>query len=259
MISKIHPIPAFSDNYIWAIHDSASQQLAVVDPGDADPVLNYINENDLALSHILITHHHPDHIGGLERLVEEFSPVVYGPEPSNIRGISHFLHEGDQFKLFDRNFEIFEVPGHTLDHIAYFSNDEAHPLVFCGDTLFAAGCGRLFEGSPAMMVESLNKLMKLNPKSAVYCSHEYTMANLKFALAADGDNQELQDRVIREQQKRDAGVPTLPSTIAIELATNPFLRCDDNSVQERVLAECGSKISDTTEVFAALRSWKDNF
>ena len=259
MISQIHPIPAFSDNYIWAIHDDNSQQLAVVDPGDASPVLDYIDENDLALSHILITHHHPDHIGGLNRLVEEFNPVVYGPEPSNIKGISQFLHEGDQFRLFDRDFEIFEVPGHTLDHIAYFSDDETHPLVFCGDTLFAAGCGRLFEGTPAMMMGSLSKLMKLNPKSAVYCSHEYTMANLKFALAADGDNQELQERVILEQQKRDSGIPTLPSTIAVELATNPFLRCDDSAVQERVLAQSGNKNSDTTEIFAALRSWKDNF
>ncbi len=259
MISQIHPIPAFSDNYIWAIHHDTSQQLAVVDPGDADPVISYLNEGDLTLSHILITHHHPDHIGGLSRLVDEYNPVVYGPEPSNIKGISRFLHEGDQFQLFNRNFEIFEVPGHTLDHIAYFSDDELHPLVFCGDTLFAAGCGRLFEGTPAMMVKSLSKLMKLNPKSAVYCSHEYTMANLQFAQAADGSNEKLQERIATEQEKRDAGEPTLPSSIALELATNPFLRCHDTSVQQRVLAHSGTTHSDAVDVFAALRNWKDNF
>ncbi len=259
MISQIHPIPAFTDNYIWAIHEDASSQLAVVDPGDAEPVMRYLAENDLTLSHIFITHHHPDHTGGLSKLISEFNPVVFGPEPSNIKGISNFLHEGDSFQLFGRTFEIFEVPGHTLDHIAYFSDDENHPLVFCGDTLFAAGCGRLFEGTPSMMVESLGKLTKLKPNTAVYCTHEYTLANLKFAMAADGGNSTLQQRVTDEQTKREADLPTLPSSISLELATNPFLRCDNSDVQENVAAARGVSSTDTTEVFAALRQWKDNF
>ena len=259
MISKIHPIPAFTDNYIWAIHSSESKELAVVDPGDAEPVLEYLAAHQLTLSHILITHHHPDHTGGLKQLIQESNPIVFGPEPSNIKGVSNYLHEGDGFELFDREFEILEVPGHTLDHIAYFSDDESHPLVFCGDTLFAAGCGRLFEGTPEMMLHSLDKLRKLKADTAVYCTHEYTMANLKFAIAADGDNNDLLQRAILEQAKREADKPTLPSTISLELATNPFLRCDSDGVIKRVATQQGVTSENEAEVFAALRQWKDNF
>ena len=259
MIKLIHPIPAFTDNYIWAIHASDGNQLAVVDPGDAAPVIAYLQENDLQLSHILITHHHPDHTGGLQKLKTAYNPVVYGPEPSGIAGISDFLHEGDSINLFDQTFDIFEVPGHTLDHIAYSCQQADQEILFCGDTLFAAGCGRLFEGTPAMMVESLAKLNKLDPATRVYCTHEYTLANLKFAQAADGTNEELQRRISREEEKRQQDLPTLPSTIELELATNPFLRCSDSKLVATIANRTGAKADDPIEVFAALRSWKDNF
>ena len=289
MINHIHPISAFSDNYIWAIHEAGSSNIAIVDPGDPHPVIDYVQAKGLTLSHILITHHHSDHIGGLPLLIETCNPVVYGPEPSGIKGISRFLHEGDCIDLFGRKFEIFEVPGHTLDHIAYFSAAMAEnsiaadnpvqngigaattaraddgkntintALLFCGDTLFAAGCGRLFEGTPKMMLESLHKLAALDPDTAVFCTHEYTLANLDFALAAEGNNPGLQSRVSREEAKRKAGQPTLPSSIALELETNPFLRCNQPEVIQRVSAATGIESTEAVDVFAALRSWKDNF
>lgn len=259
MINEIHPIPAFTDNYIWAIHSAESNAVAVVDPGDAAPVLAYLETNELELTHILITHHHPDHTGGLKELAEFSNPVVYGPEPSNIKGITHFLHEGDSIELYGVEFKLLEVPGHTLDHIAYYSEDAESPRLFCGDTLFAAGCGRLFEGTPDMMVDSLGKLTKLNPDTAVYCTHEYTMANLKFAMAADGSNQALISRVEREKSKRESGQPTLPSSIALEIETNPFLRYEQAAVIQAVSAEMGVTDTGPVATFAALRSWKDNF
>ncbi|MCG8415049.1 MAG: hydroxyacylglutathione hydrolase [Pseudomonadales bacterium] len=258
-MSKIHPIPAFTDNYIWAIHHAESNSLTVVDPGDAEPVLAYLQANDLQLSHILITHHHPDHTGGLAKLADTYHPTVYGPQPSNIKGITHFLHEGDTIELYGLQFQLLEVPGHTLDHIAYYCDDTDTPILFCGDTLFAAGCGRIFEGTPEMMFDSLSKLAKLNPKAAVYCTHEYTMANLKFAMAADGENPALQTRVAKEKEKRESDQPTLPSSLALELDTNPFLRCDQSAVVQSVSAQMGISDSDSVSVFAALRSWKDNF
>ena len=259
MIKHIHPIPAFTDNYIWAIHAAESAQFAVVDPGDADPVFAYAQEHGLQLSHILITHHHPDHTGGLLKLIEKFDPVVFGPEPSKIKGISQHLHEGDNIEFYGQQFAVLEVPGHTLDHIAYYSIDGESPILFCGDTLFAAGCGRLFEGSPPMMVNSLAKLTALGPQTKVYCTHEYTLANLKFAVAANPNNEELLERVAKEQHKRDSDQPTLPSTIALELATNPFLRCTDPDLISQASNHAGTPLSDPTEVFASLRSWKDSF
>lgn len=259
MINKIYPIPAFTDNYIWACHDSESDQIAVVDPGDANPVLQYCSEHKLKLSHILITHHHPDHTGGLERLLQEFDPQVFGPEPSGIKGIKQFLHEQDSIELFGHRFDILEVPGHTLDHIAYFANDSETPVLFCGDTLFAAGCGRLFEGTPQMMVNSLNKLGSLPGETRVYCTHEYTLSNLAFALAADSDNKALAERVENEKAKRESGLPTLPSSIELELATNPFLRCEQEGIRQNVSGHCGKLLREPVETFAALRSWKDNF
>ena len=259
MISKIHPIPAFTDNYIWAIHHAESAAVAVVDPGDAAPVMDYLQQHDGVLSHVLITHHHHDHTGGLKALIAACNPLVFGPQPSRINGITEFLHEGDSLELFDTAFTVLEVPGHTLDHIAYYSDQADPPLLFCGDTLFAAGCGRLFEGTPAMMLNSLDKLAKLPPATAVYCTHEYTLANLQFALAAESNNTVLQTRVVTEQAKRRHGLPTLPSSIAMELATNPFLRCDQQRVIQRVAAATGTIATDTLAVFAALRGWKDHF
>ena len=259
MIDKIFPIPAFTDNYIWALHDSDSNRLAVVDPGDAGPVIAYVEDQGLDLSHILVTHHHPDHVGGLANLIEKYHPQVMGPEPSGIKGIDQFLHENDQFELFEQQFQIYEVPGHTLDHIAYYSDTADTPILFCGDTLFAAGCGRLFEGSPGMMVESLEKLARLPDSTSVYCTHEYTMANLKFAAAAEGNNAKLQQRIKEEKLKRDSGIPTLPSSISLELATNPFLRCQQAEVVKSASIHAGKPLQDPVATFAVLRSWQDNF
>ena len=261
MISSIHPIPAFSDNYIWIATEEGSNNACVVDPGEASPVLDYLDAHDLSLTDILITHHHPDHTGGIQELNARYSPRITGPHASNIKGLTQTVGEGDRVQLFDQAFAVIEVPGHTLDHIAFFCNDPSNesPILFCGDTLFAAGCGRLFEGTPSMMFESLAKLTALEPGTRVFCTHEYTMANLQFALAADPGNEVLKDRIILEQQKRDAGIPTLPSSIDLELATNPFLRCMNPELIKSAEDQLGRNPDNEVEVFAALRSWKDNF
>jgi len=181
----IEPIPAFNDNYIWLLRRSDSPEAVVVDPGDAVPVLEALARRDLRLTGILVTHHHPDHVGGLARLVAETAPTVYGPHNPAISGIDRRLGAGDRIELLGRSFEVMEVPGHTLDHIAYFSAGEP-PLLFCGDTLFAGGCGRLFEGTAPMMHRSLQSLAALPPETRVYCAHEYTLANLAFARASTG-------------------------------------------------------------------------
>ncbi|MYC59415.1 MAG: hydroxyacylglutathione hydrolase [Gammaproteobacteria bacterium] len=259
MISRIHPLPAFRDNYIWTVIDGDGGAACVVDPGDPAPVIEFLNANSLHLSDILITHHHMDHTGGLGELIGKYAPRVFGPP--GIPGIGKVLAEGDRLEVFGVDFRVFEVPGHTLDHIAYFHAGSKHdtPILFCGDTLFAAGCGRLFEGTPAQMLDSLRKLMVLPPETAVHCTHEYTMANLSFAAAADPANSELQSRIRNEQGKRDIGKPTLPSTIGLELATNPFLRCGLPDLAASAGRRLGRPPTDETEVFATIRKWKDQF
>lgn len=261
MISTIHPIPAFSDNYIWAASDADSHRVCVVDPGDAQAVIQYLQGNDLQLTDIFITHHHPDHTGGILELSREYSCRIVGPGSSGIEGITEFTNEGGNVTLFGQNFSVIGVPGHTLDHIAYYCADEnqSKPILFCGDTLFAAGCGRLFEGTPEMMHESLAKLSALPASTRVYCTHEYTMANLQFAVAADANNIELRERVELEKIKREAELPTLPSSIELELATNPFLRCNEPDLHASMQARLGRTPSNDIEVFATLRAWKDSF
>lgn len=259
MLESIHPIPAFTDNYIWTLTDASSRKAAVVDPGDATPVLDFLAANDLQLSAVLITHHHPDHTGGLETLIREFAPVVYGPNNPAIEGINRPLAEGDTLQLFGADYSILEVPGHTLDHIAYYTESEEPPVLFCGDTLFAAGCGRLFEGTPAMMLESLGKLAALPPDTRVYCTHEYTLANLRFAHAVEPDNPELATRLGQEQAKRANDTPTLPSTLALELQTNPFLRCQHAQLKAAAESHTGAGLRSEVDVFAAIRQWKDSF
>jgi hydroxyacylglutathione hydrolase len=261
MIKAIHPIPAFTDNYIWALLHADGKRVCVVDPGDANPVIDYLERHNLSLTEILVTHHHPDHVGGLSRLVENYAPQVMGPKGSHIKGINRFVTEGDRVSVSDTPFTVLEVPGHTLDHIAYYCDgtETELPKLFCGDTLFAAGCGRLFEGTAAVMHASLAKFTSLPPNTAVYCTHEYTLANLRFAIAADPDNAALQARLQREQEKRDQSLPTLPSSIALELQTNPFLRCQDAALQRSAELQLHHKPENEVEVFAALRRWKDNF
>ncbi len=259
MFDKVHPIPAFTDNYIWALIDSAAREACVVDPGDAAPVLDFLAAEGLTLKQMLITHHHPDHTGGLKLLGERYAVPVFGPDNPRIAGITQPLKDGDAVSVLGVNFSVIEVPGHTLDHIAFFSSEPETAVLFCGDTLFAAGCGRLFEGSPQQMLASLNRLRALPSETLVYCTHEYTLANLKFALAAEPGNSQLQQRVTVERDKRELGQPTLPSTIALELATNPFLRCEQQELRDNVAGQSRQSLDDVTSTFAALRQWKDNF
>lgn len=266
MIKEIYPIPAFADNYIWAIRESGGNSLCVVDPGDAKPVIEYITHHQLQLTDILVTHHHLDHTGGIIALASNYSPHIRGPANDHIGGLTEQLQEGDCFKLFEHEFEVLEVPGHTLDHIAFYNDNSTlddDPILFCGDTLFAAGCGRLFEGTADQMHQSLAKLKSLPPETQVYCTHEYTLANLKFALTADPTNHYLKTRHEEARLTRQAGKPTLPSNIALELATNPFLRCNQNDVITTVRERTGKfpadQAVDESEVFAELRRWKDQF
>jgi hydroxyacylglutathione hydrolase len=259
MIGKIHPIPAFTDNYIWAIHCAESNQVCVVDPGDADVVEEYLKLNDLLLTDILVTHHHPDHVGGLMKLKKAHNPRIIGPESSGISGITEFVVENDLIELFDCRFSVIEVPGHTLDHLAFHTSSTLKPVLFCGDTLFAAGCGRLFEGTAEMMTVSLDKLASLPEDTLVYCTHEYTLANLAFAKAVDPLNAVLGFRAIAEQQKRKLDLPTLPSSIALELKTNPFLRCHDNTLKKSVELHADRKLESQLDTFTELRLWKDGF
>lgn len=255
---SILTVPAFDDNYLWIIHDG--QRAAVVDPGDAAPIISALAQHNLELCAILLTHHHPDHIGGVPALLKHKSVTVYGPSNDGITAVTHPLSQHELLHLpeINLNLEIIEVPGHTLGHIAYFA-----PLqhwLFCGDTLFAGGCGRLFEGTPAQMLHSLDQLAALPDDTGVYCAHEYTMSNLRFAKEIEPKNQALLARIKREQAKRDQGIPTVPSQIGLEKQTNPFLRSREPAVVARLLeAEKISEGQNEVSTFAALRSWKNNY
>ena len=255
---QIEPIAAFSDNYIWLLSDPASGQAVVVDPGDASPVLSTLSERGLTLSGIMITHHHFDHVGGLATLKASHSCHVWGPHNPGIDGVDTRLADGDSVEILGTKFDIIEVPGHTMDHIAFYHAAEK-PLLFCGDTLFAGGCGRVFEGTFPMMHASLKKLAVLPEDTAVYCAHEYTLANLTFARAVEPDNQALADRIAAAEATRARSEATVPSTLGLELATNPFLRAETPALVAALSAS--SKLEGETgdEVFATVRGWKDNF
>ncbi|MFC6635408.1 hydroxyacylglutathione hydrolase [Microbulbifer taiwanensis] len=257
----ISPIPAFSDNYIWHLQQGGDHW--VVDPGDARPVFDALD--DKPLSGILITHHHPDHTGGIAELHRHYGCPVYGP--GSIEGVTEPLANGDQREILGQPMQVMDVPGHTLDHLALLieepgSNGTPQLHLFCGDTLFAAGCGRLFEGTPVQMYQSLSKLAALPPETRVYCAHEYTLANLHFAEAVEPGNAAIRNRIAESEKLRADDRATLPSTIGEELATNPFLRCHIPGVARRAAnhgANGGTEDSDEVEVFARLRRWKDKF
>ncbi len=255
----IIPIPAFRDNYIWLVREG--RNAAVVDPGDAAPVFAYLEAHGLALSAIVTTHHHADHVGGVTALRGRYDVPVYGPARESIPRRSQALAEGDRFVVpgVDMALEVLDIPGHTAGHVACFSSDTRMPLVFCGDTLFAAGCGRLFEGTPEQMWSSLSKLAALPPATAVYCGHEYTLANLRFAAAVEPGNAAIRERIRRESDKRERAMPTLPSTIAEEHATNPFLRAALPAVMASAAAHAGRPVTGAVDAFATLRAWKNDF
>jgi hydroxyacylglutathione hydrolase len=249
-------LPAFADNYIWMLHDG--HDALVVDPGDEDPVQQALRRLSLRLTGILVTHHHADHVGGVDALRPLLHGKVFGPAGESIPEPFEPLAEGDTVELLGRRFAVIDVPGHTAGHIAYVEQDSDSPLLFCGDTLFSAGCGRLFEGTPAQMHHSLGKLAALPPDTRVCCTHEYTMANLRFAAAVEPHSAELQRYTARCEAARRADEPTLPSRIGLERQVNPFLRCDQPEVIAAALAH-GAAGRAGAEVFAALRHWKDVF
>lgn len=254
---KLVSIPALCDNYIWMLHDGS--QAIVVDPGDSAPVLDALASNHLTLAGILVTHHHGDHVGGLLGLRSVLKGQVFGPARENIPGPFTALSDGDCIEPMGLRFEVLDVPGHTSGHIAYYTAGTAgQPTLFCGDTLFSAGCGRLFEGTPAQMHRSLSRLAALPGNTRVCCAHEYTLSNLKFARAVEPRNPELDAYTRRCQALREQGAPTLPSTIAQELLVNPFLRCAEPAVIESARAH-GAADDGGTTVFAALRQWKNDF
>ena len=251
----IIPIPAFVDNYIWLVREGSAG--AVVDPGDAAPVIAYLQREGITLTAIIATHHHGDHVGGIRDLITRWPVPVYGPASEAIPGRTQALIEGDAIVVpgIGLPLSTLDIPGHTAGHIALVGQD----LVFCGDTLFAAGCGRLFEGTPAQMVASLGKLAALPDTTRIYCGHEYTVSNLRFALAVEPGSAALRDRQARAQAMRAVGVPTLPTMIAEERATNPFLRVHDPSIRAAVERHAGRALNGPVALFAELRAWKNSF
>jgi hydroxyacylglutathione hydrolase len=258
MSLTVTTVKAFSDNYIWLIHDPDDPvRVAVVDPGDAEPVLATLARKNLRLVAALITHHHPDHVGGLDQLLAHAKIPVYGPAGESIPHRSVALDGGDIVRIPGTalSFRVMDVPGHTAGHIAYYG----HGALFCGDTLFSGGCGRLFEGTAAQMSASLDALAALPPNTWVYCAHEYTLSNLRFALEVDPENSALREYQRSCQAMRHLDKPTIPSTLATELAINPFLRCHETGIKRAVESRMERPPVDKTEVFAAIRQWKDGF
>lgn len=257
---QIHALHAFNDNYIWLLQDLSTQRCAVVDPGDAQPVLDWLEHNPgWQLSDILITHHHNDHVGGVVRLKQATGARVLGPATENIPARDVALTDNDRVSVLGQDFVVHAVPGHTLGHIAFYHHDTTSPVLFSGDTLFAAGCGRLFEGRPQQMHESLSRLAALPDSTLIYCAHEYTLSNLRFAQAVEPDNRDIAERLAQVSQWRSENRISLPSNLALERRTNPFLRVGETSVKEKADERNGLDNRGPSAVFAALRAWKDKF
>lgn len=251
------PLPAFDDNYIWMLHDG--HQAVVVDPGDEAPVIAALQAQGLTLTGILVTHHHADHVGGVDALRPYLHGPVWAPAGESTPEPNIPLTDGDEIDVLGRRFEVIEVPGHTAGHIAYAERGAAEaPLLFCGDTLFSAGCGRMFEGTPAQFHRSLQRLAALPDDTRVCCTHEYTLSNLRFAAAVEPDNAARRAHQVWCEAERAAGRPTLPSRLSTERAINPFLRCAEADVVAAARAH-GAADDSGPAVFAALRRWKDGF
>jgi len=256
---QIDALPAFNDNYLWLLQDAASKRCAVVDPGDAAPVRAWLAQHpDWRLTDILVTHHHNDHVGGVAELKQLTGATVYGPANENIPARDVALDDNATVQVLGLDFQVFTVPGHTLGHIAFYHGG-SEPLLFSGDTLFAGGCGRLFEGTPAQMHQSLQRLAALPDDTAVYCAHEYTLSNLRFACAVEPNNPHVAQRFADVTRLREQNRITLPSSIGLERQTNPFLRVHEASVKEKADERTGHANPSPDTVFAALRAWKDKF
>ena len=251
---RLQPVPALDDNYIWLLRDDAGRAV-IVDPGDAVPVLAALD--DAPPPHaILVTHHHPDHVGGIPDLLDQWPGLpVFAPADPRIPIATQRVREGDVLVRGPWAFRVLELPGHTRSHVGY----AADGVVFCGDTLFSLGCGRLFEGTPAQMLASLDRLAALPGETRVCCTHEYTLANSAFALAVDPGNPDLQSRVMQARAQRATGTPSLPTTLASERACNPFLRSRDPALRDALARHAGQPVADDVEAFALLRRWKDGF
>ncbi len=254
---QVSAIPAFADNYLWLVHDG--RHAIVIDPGDAAPVEAALSSGHLTLVAILLTHHHGDHAGGVTELSRQRDIPVFGPAREKIAGVTHRLSEGDIVKLDEPaiTFDVLDVPSHTAGHIAYV--DHQHGWLFCGDTLFAGGCGRLFEGTPGQMTQSLGKLAALPDAMKVYCAHEYTVSNLRFAVAAEPDNPAVAERLSQAQAARARGERTVPSTVGEEKRTNPFLRYREPGIVRTLREQAHLASDDPVAAFAALREWKNAF
>lgn len=254
---EIYPIPALKDNYIWAIYHQNSRQAWVVDPGEAPPVFDFLMQRNLDLIGILVTHHHLDHTSGIDELKAKFDVPVIGPLEEDIKQLTRTVTEDDEVTLetFNLNFKVIAIPGHTRGHIAYYTPG----MIFCGDTLFAAGCGRLFEGSAEQLFASLQKLIALPDASKIYCAHEYTFANLRFANLVEPSNPYVKERLAKIEGMRKQSLVTLPSTVLEEKMTNPFLRCHVPELINNVENHVGKELKTPLEVFAELRKWKDTF
>jgi hydroxyacylglutathione hydrolase len=255
---NVRPVGAFSDNYIWLIDSPrAPGRIVAVDPGDAAPVIAELERRGASLAAILLTHHHADHIGGVPDLLRHGAVPVIGPDDSRIAQRTRTVRDGERCDLpeLGLSFEILQIPGHTLSHIAFWG----HGALFCGDTLFSAGCGRMFEGTPKQMNASLTKLRNLPPQTQVFCGHEYTAANLRFALTVEPANRAALEYQGSVDRVRAQGNPTLPSTLGLEIQVNPFLRCDNPAVVRAAKVHAGQSLEEPAEVFGVLRAWKDQF
>ncbi len=249
-------IPALQDNYIWLIAEGSDA--IVVDPGEAAPVLKKCEEEKLTVSTVLITHHHADHTGGIKEVLDKFGDAkVYSPRNDKFKFNYEPVSEGRPIKIAkpSLSFDVYETPGHTLDHVSYYTPGH----LFCGDTIFACGCGKLLEGSPKQMFISLEKLSALPNSTLIYCGHEYTMDNIRFAMAADPNNNKIEMRERIEAGKRKNGEPTLPTSLELEKETNPFLRWNAHAIQSKAEKRLGKRPEHRYEILGALRKWKDKF